>query len=241
MNITIFLTTRYHSTRLFAKPLMIIGEDTVTDILIERLKNSGLDIIMVTPMTTEDNLYMSNLASEHGIGFFAGNNKDIIQRHLDCAAISEIDWIINVDGDDILTCPDLILGVQSLIEHANAANYEGFNYDCIQLIGYPLGMNLIAYTPGRLAKVDYHKDTNWGSKVLAAGQVLEASGTQYNECRLTLDYIPDYIVISHIIKELGKKVDSKEICDYMSKHPGLCAVNWYLNDIYYQRLADLSK
>jgi spore coat polysaccharide biosynthesis protein SpsF (cytidylyltransferase family) len=233
MKTCVFLTTRYGSTRLPKKHLMNIGNETVTDILIERIKSAGLPVIMTTPCTPEDNLYMGSLAKKHGIGYYAGDIDNIIQRHLDCAAMNEVDWIINVDGDDILTCPDLIETVYRTIE-------GGMGGDCIHLYNYPLGMNLIAYRPSRLAQVNYSKDTNWGAKILALG----ASGMEgilFNDCRLTLDYIEDYFVIRHIILELGKEADSREICEFMLKHQELCHTNKFRNEEYFQRLEDMSK
>jgi spore coat polysaccharide biosynthesis protein SpsF len=234
MKTCIFLTTRYGSTRFPEKHLQTIGNYTVTDILIYRIKQAGLPVIMVTPNTNEDIKYMSDIAKKHNIQYFAGDNENIIQRHLDCAAMNEVDWIINVDGDDILTCPDLIKSVALEIEQMNGQ-------DCIQLRGYPLGLNLLAYTPGRLARVNYSKDTNWGAKVIEAGGVSGLEGNVFNDCRLTLDYIEDLIVMKHVLLALSVDADSYAISNFMKTHPNVCAINNFRNKEYFQRLEDMSK
>jgi len=240
MNIAIFLTTRYGSTRLHEKALMKIGGETVTDILIERIKEAGVPIIMTVPMTVEDNLHMSPIAKRHGIGYYAGEIYNIITRHLDCAMVNNVDWVINVDGDDILTCPDLIdVMNKTIICKASDLNQQP---DCIQLCNYPLGLNLIAYTPSRLVRTCYERDTNWGGKILRVGDVIKLAKKEiFNDCRLTLDYMPDFIVLKHIIETLGKHVDSEEICKFMQIHPEICNINNYLNTEYYARLENLSK
>lgn len=234
MKISVYLTTRYGSTRFPRKALKMIGDSTVTDILIHRLKTSDLHVIMTTPTTAEDLTYMKHIADRHKIGYFAGNDNDIIQRHVDCSIYDNPDWIINVDGDDILTCPELLKKLKDIIE-------SGIDGDCIHLQGYPLGLNLIAYKPSRLKSINYSKDTNWGSKILEAGSVIDIVGTGFKDCRLTLDYIEDMIVINHVIMALGFDATADEISQYMTKHPEVCSINSFRNKEYFQRLEDLSK
>lgn len=235
MNIKIFLTTRYGSIRFPEKHIQKIGDKTVTDILIHRLKKSGINVIMVTPNTKNDIKYMHQIAKSNDILYFAGDVENIIQRHIDCASNNDVDWIINVDGDDILTCPDLIKMIISTIR-------SGTNdKDCIHLTGCPLGMNLIAYTPERLKKVKYSKDTNWGAKVLEVGEVYEIAINIYNDFRLTFDYIEDLILMNHLIFTLGIDSDSDDICKYIQQHPELKAINYFRNKEYFTRLEELSR
>jgi spore coat polysaccharide biosynthesis protein SpsF (cytidylyltransferase family) len=235
LNIKIFLTTRYGSTRFKQKHLKEIGGKSVTDILINRLKKTGIDIIMVTPNTKNDIKYMHQIAKSNDIMYFAGDINNIIQRHIDCASTNDVDWIINVDGDDILTCSDLIKIINSQILSGTTAT------DCIHLTGYPLGMNLIAYTPERLKKVKYNRDTNWGKMVLEAGDVCEIKSEVYNDFRVTLDYIEDLITINHLLFSLGHNCNSDEICSFMKDHPEIRAINYFKNIEYFERLEDLSK
>lgn len=232
MNTAIFLTTRYDSTRLPGKALLQVNGQTATDILIGRLKHCSLPIVMCTPDTINDEIYMKPIARKHGIGYFAGDKNNIIKRHYDAAKENNIDYIINVDGDDILACPDLIMNIVKEIKSDS---------DCIYLKGYPLGMNILSYTSKRLKKVDYNKDTNWGAKILDVRGYDEISGYLFNDCRLTLDWDFDFIVIKHVINELGMFTTSKEICMYMKEHPEICAINNHLNEQYYKRLEELSK
>lgn len=244
MNICVFITTRYGSTRLPGKSLLQVpsragrlGGSTVTDILVGRVKAAGYPVCMVTPDTPEDTQYMVPIAKKHMIGYYQGEVTNIIQRHIDCAHEKGVDWVINVDGDDILACPDLIFQLAEVIE-------GGKSHDCIQIQGYPLGLGLLAYSLKRLINTRdyffYEGDTNWGAKVVGAGQVTELEGHQFKKCRLTLDYMPDMVVVNHVIKELGPMADSEEICNFMGNHPEICHINNYLNEQYFKRLEDLS-
>jgi len=214
---------------------MQVGEETFTDILIKRVKEARLPIIMVTPKTPEDTQHMLPLATKHGIGYYAGANKNIIKRHIDCAVDNNVDWIINVDGDDILVCPDLITELAKMIESAG-------HHNCVHLHRYPLGLGLLAYSFSRLVgSRGYEEDTNWGAKVIEAGPVTELEGYRFKDCRLTLDYVEDAVVIRTVIETLGVRADSQEICKFMMEHPEICAINNFRNDEYYKRLEVMSK
>lgn len=234
MKVAVFLTTRYGSTRLPEKALMEINGKTVTDILIERIKMSGLPIVMTTPDTHEDYLYMGAIATRNDIGFFAGDTNNIIKRHIDCAQANDVDYIILAEGDDVLASPDLIKIVATVIKHA------GDKHNCIHLKGCPLGMNILAYTPDRLKKVNYSKDTNWGAKILEAGEVFKIDRCLFEDCRLTLDYPDDFTVIKHVLENVKANISSVAISQYMRSHPEICEINNHLNKQYWDRVKELS-
>ena len=233
MNTSIFLTTRYSSTRLPGKSLLKINGQTVTDILIGRLKKTGLPIIMCCPDTIDDVLHMQPIAERNKIGFYAGEQNNIIMRHYDCAIENNVDTIINVDGDDILTCPEVV----------NAVNYELCSHpqaNVAKTAGLPLGLNILGYRAEILKDIDYNSDTNWGAQI--KNTYTSMLRFDYDmSYRLTLDYENDFSVIDDVLTNCKRNLVLGGICNYLRKHTHIAQFNMHLNAKYWERMEELSK
>ncbi len=217
MNNCIFLTTRYGSTRLPGKALLEINGETVTDILIKRLKKAAIPIIMCTPDTPEDNRYMKPIAERHGIGFFCGEKENIIKRHKQCAEKYGVEWIIEVDGDDILLCPEVIIAVSYKITHIE-------HQIPIKTTGLPLGLNVLAYPAKILDKIDYKSSTNWGAQIVRDGYY-EVKFNYDLLFSLTMDYLEDFELIRDILTNCKRNQLVRGICSYLIKHPEIARIN----------------
>jgi len=228
MNTSIFLTTRYSSTRLPGKSLLKINGQTVTDILIGRLKKTGLPIIMCIPDTPGDIEHMKPIAEKHSIGFFAGEPTNIIMRHHDAAIENNVDTIINVDGDDILTCPEVV----------NAVNYELCSHqqaNVVKTAGLPLGLNILGYRANILKDIDYNSDTNWGAQI--KNTYTSMLRFDYNApYRLTLDYENDFSVIEDVLTNCKRNLVLGGICNYLKKHTHIAQLNIGRNKEYWERI-----
>lgn len=227
MNTSIFLTTRYSSTRLPGKSLLKINGQTVTDILIERLKKTGLPIIICCPDTIDDVLHMKPIAEKHSIGFFAGEPTNIIKRHYDCAIENNVDTIVNVDGDDILTCPEVI----------NAVNYELSSHpqaNVVKTAWLPLGLNILGYRAKILKDIDYNSDTNWGAQIknTYTSTLRFDYDTPYF---LSMDYIEDFEVVKNVLENCKRNLLVGGICDYFKKHPEIAWINYKRNKERFER------
>lgn len=136
--IGVFLSVRTGSTRLPNKALLKINGKATIWHLIKRIKAAKLiDTIVLCTTTKIADKRLKPIAEELGINFFAGNDVDLVQRHYDANKIYGLDFIINVDGDDIITDPALIDKV--------ALEARKNEFDIVELEGYPEGLNPFGY------------------------------------------------------------------------------------------------
>jgi spore coat polysaccharide biosynthesis protein SpsF (cytidylyltransferase family) len=233
MNTAIFLTTRYGSKRYPGKHLTQINGIPETGILLERIKRCKIPIIMVTPDTLEDKLFMKPVAERHGIGFFSGEVENIIKRHADCAEKYGVDWVINVDGDDTLTCPEVI----NAVYHAINRNEHKIP---IKTEGLPLGLNILAYPAEYLNKIDFSGSTGWGAQVTKNAYYAIKFNYDYNY-RATLDYSEDLSVITDILTNCKRNITIGGICSYLKKNPEIAKLNLWRNEEYWKRIGELGK
>lgn len=234
MNTTILLTTRYKSTRLPGKHTMKINGQTVTDILIGRLKKCDLPIIMCIPNTPEDIDNMYPIAKRNNIKFYAGEPTNIIKRHVDCCKQNNIQWVINCDGDDVLMVPEAINAIANFIKVYPDSTLP------VKTVRLPLGLNIIAYPLSHIEKIDYNNDTNWGAQILQNRYYSVKFNYNY-DFRLTLDYKQDFEVIKDILTNCKRNITVGGICKYLLKNPEVVKLNIDLNKEYFERLERLSK
>jgi spore coat polysaccharide biosynthesis protein SpsF (cytidylyltransferase family) len=229
----IFLTVRINSTRLSRKALLEINGETVTEILIKRLKKTNIPIIICTTDEPEDGKYLKPLAEKYSLGYHEAPAGNIIAQHSDCARENRVDFIINMDGDDILSAPEVI---QAVYNHAIGKKYL---YP-IKTVGLPLGLNVIGYPAHKLTEIDFDKDTNWGAQIFTGKHVEIKFNYDYN-FRLSMDYELDYLVIKDILTHCKRNLLVGGICDYLQKHPGIAQLNLHLNKEYWERIEELGK
>ena len=233
MNCAIFLTIRIKSTRTPNKALLEINGETVTDILIKRLQKTKIPIILCTTDEPEDKRYLKPIADKYGLGYHEAPAGNIIKQHLDCAKKHGIDFIINQDGDDILSTPEVI---QAVYNHTIGKKH----IFPIKTVGLPLGLNVIGYPARKLTEIDFDKDTNWGAQIFT-GKHTEIKFNYDIPARLTMDYPEDLTVIETILTHCKRNLLVGGICDYLQKHPEIAQINLHLNGEYFRRLEELSK
>ena len=230
MNITIFLTTRIGSGRLKSKALLNVNGETVTDILIGRLKKTKIPIIMTVPDTPEDHKHMQPIADRNAVGIFYGDENSPLKRHIQAAEAYGVEYIINVDGDDILCGPET---VQSVYYHATHLK----NLVPVKTVGLPLGLNVIAYPVECLKSINFAKDTNWGAQIFK-GRHKEIKFNYDYPYYLTMDYAEDFAIISDILTNCKRNLYVGGICSYLKKHPDIAKINYNRNEERFARWTD---
>jgi len=216
VNKAIFLTTRYCGTRLPGKSHFKIDKKTVTDILIGRLIKANLPIFMCIPKTTDDINYLYPIAQKHGINFYAGEETNIIKRHLYCAKINMIDYVILSEGDDWLVCPEVINAVDF------AAKRKGYKL-AVRTEGLPLGLNVIGYPVSNLESANFDGDTNWGVHVTNPCQIVKFNYSR--PYKLSMDYQKDFDVMQDVYLNCKRNMLVGGIVDYLDKNPEIANMN----------------
>lgn len=108
MNPAILIQVSLKSQRCRMKALRMINGKPLIDHLIDRLKQTGLRVIICTTCNERDSLLYRQVCWKD-IEVFRGHEENLAARFFDCANKYNIDPIIRVTGDNPMTDPDLII------------------------------------------------------------------------------------------------------------------------------------
>lgn len=239
--IGIFFTARLGSTRLAQKHLIKAGDRSFIEWLVGRylyefrneIENNKVKLFITTsvdPMNKE----FENIFPYENVCIFYGNDANIPLRHLECAEANDIEYIISVDGDDILCSSS---AAKPVIEKLEAGS------DMVQTKGLPLGMNVMGYTRSFLKRSlqknpQAKLETGWG-KIFDQKHIetIEITSSEnINNLRMTLDYSNDAIFFKTIIDSTGEeilKISDKDLISKIIKNDWQ-QLNIDLNDEYWE-------
>jgi spore coat polysaccharide biosynthesis protein SpsF len=242
----IFIPVRISSTRLLNKPLLKIKGKTVIEHLIDRMKSAKLpDVIVLCTTTNQEDKKLVNIAKKNKIEYFRGSEKDIIKRFFEAAMKYDIDFIVNVDGDDILCDPEYVDKTIDIFLKNNP--------DVIKWEGLPFGAAPLGIKVGALKKVYSTKDvddteTGWGlyftENKLFNVEILQAdSAVRYPDIRMSLDYPEDFDFFNKIFEELyvpGKTMSLLNVITFLRRNPQIIRINTGLQKKYLKRFKKMS-
>jgi len=236
----IFITVRLASTRLPYKAVKEVAGKKILEFLIDRIKafNANEEIFICTTKLPEDSL-LDMVASQNDVNCYHGHADNLLQRHLACAMENGIEFIVNVDGDDIFCNPELIGRVISLYLSTKG------QYDIIKTIDYPFGTNVMAYKTEVLRKIIENKenekiDTGWGSLFNDSRfniYIIQAEEDEQDQVRLTLDYEEDFLLFKHLIESLNmanQVVKQNDIINYIKSNPETRNINSDCDEKYWE-------
>lgn len=115
--VVVSIEARMSSSRLPGKMLMHIGEKTVIQHLIDRLRlcKKVDDIVIATTQNPNDDSLV-NWAKDYGVKCFRGSEDDVLQRVIDAHIFMETDIIVEITGDCPFTDPGIVdLGVETFL------------------------------------------------------------------------------------------------------------------------------
>lgn len=248
MNYDIFIPVRLSNTRLPGKALKPIHGKPVLHYLIERLKQIPKisNIVICTTTNSVDDPLIEFCKNEK-ISFYRGSEKDILNRFLEASQKFNSDFIINVDGDDIYTDPDLI---NELI-----SEYEKNKPDYIDMIGFPFGFRSVAFTRDALKKICSLKDTintetgyrdffKKNSQIICYDMIFHETKSVSKNLRFSLDYNEDLELAEIVIKKLGNNFHLDNLIELFTLEPELLKITENLDEKwkkhYDENLADFS-
>ena len=148
--IGVFNTARLGSTRWREKHLIEVKEKPFIEWIVERFSNAFKENIdkndlkiFITTSNKIENKKFETIFNQSEALIFYGSDENIPLRHLECAVANNIDYIISIDGDDILCSTEATkLVIEKLL---NGSKME-------QTFGLPLGMNVTGYSKDFLKK-----------------------------------------------------------------------------------------
>lgn len=240
--IAIFIPVRLGSTRLPKKPLIEIKGRTMIEHLIDRARTTKLPNLIVLCTTTKpEDKILADIARKNSIECFRGSEHDILKRFLDAAIKYNVDFIVNVDGDDVFCDPELMDKTAQVLLETGASFIKWNNL--------PLGASPVGLKADALKKVCEIKDTlntetGWGTYFTDTGlfdlKYLEPDDNElkHPEIRMTLDYPEDLKLVKEIFNRLyvpGKVFSLKEILRLLKEEPALADINKGVQEEYWKR------
>jgi spore coat polysaccharide biosynthesis protein SpsF len=246
--IAIFIPVRLGSSRLPKKPLIKVKGKTLIQHLIERVKMAKLPnlVVLCTTNKPEDTVFV-DIAKKCGVKCFRGNEKDILDRFLNAALEYNVDFIVNVDGDDIFCDSDLI---DKTVEIFLKTGASFIKWTMLPLGSSPLGIKVEALKKVCQIKAEKNTETGWGRYFTDTGlfdvKHIEPEEEQLKcpDVRMTLDYSEDLRFVKEIFNRLyapGKVFTLKDILRLLKEEPGLVEINRGVQDKYWERFRKRAK
>jgi len=243
----IFLSIREKATRLPKKVLLPIKGKAVTEHLIERLKAAKCaDQLIMTTSVHPDDQVLAGIAERCQISCFRGSEDDKLDRYLNAAQAYGVDFIVIVDGDDLLCDPVYIDRVIQKHRETMA--------DFVYCQGLPLGAASSGFTRKALERVCQVKRENdtevWGGYFTQTGlfhvEGVEAEGALLRrpDIRMTLDYEEDYQFFQKIFDALyvpGRVFTLEEVMSLLARKPEITQINQGVQKLYEENLARHTK
>jgi spore coat polysaccharide biosynthesis protein SpsF len=218
------ITARMGSSRLPGKHILKVGELSLLEVLIGRMKHSFADELrkgslrIVIATTSEPQSAAFSRFAEDGVDVAFGPSQNIPYRHLLAAQQHHADIVLSVDGDDIMCSP---AGMRDVLNRLLAGS------QWVECTGLPLGMNSSGYRTEFLrlaAEPRKHEliEVGW-TRIFEPAKperVQRRVKGDNDKLRLTLDYEEDYRFFSALITALGAEVfkaTDQEIVDRINQ------------------------
>lgn len=216
--------------------------------LIERVKTAKLPnlIVLCTTTNPEDSVF-TDIARKCDVESFRGSEKDILSRFLDAARKYNVDFVINVDGDDIFCDPPLIDETAQIFLETGASFIK---WNGLPLGSSPLGINVETLEKVCQMKDENNTETGWGLYFTETGLFAVKNiepideELRHPEIRMTLDYPEDLEFVKEVFNRLyapGKVFTLRDILQLIKKEPRLAEINKGVQDEYWKRIRKLAK
>ena len=101
MNYGALITVRLESKRFSEKALQKINNQSILEIILNRLKKveKKKNIVICTYKSKKNNL-LKKIAKNHGVKIFFGSKNNILKRMVDCAKKNKFKYIFRLTGDN---------------------------------------------------------------------------------------------------------------------------------------------
>lgn len=230
----IFISVRTASTRLPKKALKKINNKTTIEYLIDRLKKSTkADMIILCTTEFEEDNELCRIAEKNNINFFRGSAPDKLKRWLGAATQYNVDFFVNVDGDDLFFDAGLadICFEQHDLTQTDFIDGRGLYNDVYGITTTSLK---------KVCEIKSNSDTEFiqpyfkygASKGLFSMAKIDKPPEKYKkrDIRMTLDYEEDYVFFNTIINYFSASnidMSFENILSYLKNNPSVKTINWH--------------
>jgi len=225
----IFISVRTGSTRLPNKALKEINGKPTIEYLIDMVKQSNYtnNIILCTTHLPEDDV-LCRIALKNGIKYYKGSVEDKLDRWLGACKEYNIDFFVNVDGDDIFFDADM--ADACFIQHdkhdPDFIDGQGLYNDVYAMKTSALELACRIKTDSETEHVKQFFEDKIGITVqkILNGEPIPEKWIK-KKMRLTLDYIEDLLFFKKVIENV-KQLNFANILKYIEDNPSIVDINW---------------
>lgn len=250
MKVLLITQARYGSTRLPGKVLIeILNKQTLLDVHLKRISTSKrIDRAVVATTHEEKASRIIDISFQNGIEAYRGSTHDVLDRFYKTAVLFQAKYIVRVTSD----CP-LIDGsiIDRVVDYllANELDYVSNTLERT----YPDGLDVEAFTFKALefAWKEAHLTSDrehvtsfiWRNSSFMNGSLFKSANisceNNFGKMRLTVDELPDLLVVQKLVAELGTDKNWMEYVDFLIQNPAIAALNGHFkcNEGYVKSLA----
>lgn len=229
------IQARLNSSRLPGKVLLPVGELTVLEFIVQRLRRSKLidDVVIATTENESDNAII-DLCKNKNIKYFRGSEEDVLSRVLDAAKQFNADIIVEVTGD----CPFVDSTIADLCIQRLVADKCDYVSNVIDRT-FARGLDVQVFWTNVLDRVDQEVDNpidrqhvstwiyrNPKSYKTFKNSCVRTMTYDTSDIRLTLDTQEDYDLITRVYNYfLNNKFDYRDIFKFFNEKPEFKNIN----------------
>lgn len=228
---------RTGSTRLPGKVLRTVGNKTLLETHIDRVRGSKLiDGIVLATTTKEADNAIATIGEVLGLQVYRGSETDVVDRYYQAAIQANADIIVRVTSD----CPLVDSDLMDEIIKAHFHNGKDFTSNVI-FRTFPDGMDVEVFDFSMLKRTwqesvsqpDREHVTHYmwknsdlmGKDVCTAYNFVSGDGNDHSNIRLTLDYMEDFELFKRLIEELGTERTWQEYVYFLDENPDIKNLN----------------
>ncbi|MEP6682000.1 MAG: glycosyltransferase family protein [Parafilimonas sp.] len=228
----IIIQARMDSVRLPGKVLMKLGNSTVFEILIKRLKKAGLPIVLATSKLASNNKLIF-AAEQLKISCFRGSEENVLSRYYEAAKMYNLKIIVRVTGDNPFTDGELLrYYVEEYIRLKNINLYisaggpkktfpTGISFEI-----FSFEMLEAAYKNATDIKQQEHVTPYFYTNPDVYDVVYITNESDKSAYRLTLDTEEDLVLIKTLVEKYNAdNLNYKDIIEVLDRDQNLSVIN----------------
>lgn len=231
INVLAIIQARVGSTRLPEKVLLPLGNKTVIEQVIDRVRQTNsIDELVVATSIEKSNLPLIKLCSEKGIRIFAGSEDDVLDRFFQLSKLLKPKHIVRITADCPLHDPEVIdMVVKS---HLGSKSDYTSNTDPPT---YPDGLDVEVFTFDVLKeaweKAKLNSEREHVTPYIRKNEKIKKHNLKneidLSELRLTLDEEDDYKLIKMIFDNFADReiFYLHDILGYLKNNPEIQKIN----------------
>lgn len=229
MKIVAVTQARYGSTRLPAKVLKKVGDQTLLDIHLKRiLRSKNISKLIVATTVEPQSSIIEEIAHLHGLDCYKGSVDNVLERFYLAVSPEKPDYVVRVTSDCPLIDPDII---DSVINECVKNDYDYCSNTMFPTFPDGVDVEVFKYSALKRAyeeatlKSDKEHVTPyiWRNSTAKGGNLFRSYNFSNNEdfssYRITVDTREDFDVIKSLIEALGSDKDWKSYVKYLDAHP----------------------